>query len=110
LSGRNWIPLYSKKISAKPLALQYVQENLKADEEVVNAAFGVDQTAIQFAHKSVVLKLLKKSPLALEYVQKDLKADESVVNAAFDADQKSIQFAHKSIVKKLLEKNPLALL
>ena len=29
----------------KPLALKYVQENLKGDEEVVNAAFQEDEAA-----------------------------------------------------------------
>ena len=52
----------------------------------MNAAFQVDEKAIQFAHRAVVLKIIPKKSLALQYVQDNLKNDEDVVNAAFRRD------------------------
>jgi hypothetical protein len=52
-----------------------LRENLKKDETVIRVAFDKDQKTIKFAHKDVVLIILKENPLALEYVQEDLKKD-----------------------------------
>ena len=91
-----------KEIKEGGFSLQYADEKLKADKEVVLAAVKKDGTALEYADKKlkadkeVVLAAVKQS-YALQYANEELKADKEVVLAAIKQDGRALEYADEKL-------------
>jgi len=85
------------------LALEYANEKLKADKEIVLVAVTNDGRALDYADeklkadKEIVLAAVNQNHRALEYANKKLRADKEVVLAALKQDGLALKYADKKL-------------
>jgi hypothetical protein len=77
-------------IKDDPMALEYVDDSLKSDVEVVKTAFENNASSLKFASNLATLEILKDNGLALEYADDSIKSDINAVKTAFEHDKKSL--------------------
>jgi hypothetical protein len=90
---------YKEFIKQHGLGLQFADEDLKKDEEVVLNAIKQDGLAFQFADaqlrkdKKFILQAIKKSVVAFQFADEQLKNDEEFILQAIKENIAEFQYA-----------------
>ena len=103
---RKWTLDQEKKaVKEDGNALEYADESLKKDKEIVMAAVKQDGYALQYADESlkkdreIVLAAVKQNCDALEYADESLKKNKEIVMAAVKQDGRALEYADESLKK-----------
>jgi len=90
-----------------PRALQYADERLKGDREVVLAAINQNGSTLEYANpkfkrdRDVVLAAVRRCGSALKYADPSLKCDKEVVKAAVAQSSWALTYADESLRNEL---------
>lgn len=72
------------------MALEFVEDKLKSDMDIVKAAFEQDKNSLKFASRQVQIKFIEENPMYLEFASSQVKSDIDVVRTAFNKDKHSL--------------------